>query len=272
MVHIALRIRIATALASSLLSVGASAQSPATAQTEYGFSGSIGGGIAVSPQYNGAKKLRAAPIPELSLEYKSQAFGTVDIGARGLRWMPVPNERYSFGALLAVGEGRDEKGSGLNRNAVIPQLKGLGKVRVAPEAGLFGSVNVAGVEMTASVLKGTKKGHNGAHGEYSADVPFMVGAMGVKVGTTLKYGDSKYTQAFFGVTQAQAVASKLPVFKASAGLVSYGMSIAAEYPLANSTVLRGFAGIDRLAGDAAKSPIAQKKLQPAAGLMIAYNF
>jgi MipA family protein len=263
---------VAVALTTVAIPVSALAQGASSTTDDFGLSGSIGGGVATMPEYVGAKKMRATPIPELTLQYKTRSLGTFDIGSRGIRWAPVANEQYTLGVLVAVGEGRDEKGSGLRRNKVIPRLKGLGKISVAPETGVFGTVKLAGFGIDATVLKGEKKGHNGIHADISIGYPFMVGDVGMTIGGVLKCADDKYMQAFFGVTPKQALNSKYRAFNAEAGMFSYGLSAAAQYPLTKAVVLRGFAGVDRLTGDAAKSPITEKKLQPTAGLVIAYNF
>ena len=79
-------------------------------------------------------------------------------------------------------------------------------------------------------------------------------------------------QAYFGVNSQQSAKSGLSEYKAEAGLKRVDVSASAMYMLSENWLVRGEAGVGFLTGDAADSPIVDKKVQPSASLFVGYKF
>lgn len=70
----------------------------------------------------------------------------------------------------------------------------------------------------------------------------------------------------------QSAKSGLSEYKAEAGLKRVDVSGSAMYMLSENWLVRGEAGVGFLTGDAADSPIVDKKVQPSASLFVGYKF
>lgn len=84
--------------------------------------------------------------------------------------------------------------------------------------------------------------------------------------------NDKNMQAYFGVTPQQSAASGLSEYKAEAGLKRVDVSASAMYMFTENWLVRGEAGVGFLTGDAADSPIVEKKAQPSASIFVGYQF
>jgi len=95
------------------------------------------------------------------------------------------------------------------------------------------------------------------------------------IGPRARWGDDNYHDAYFSVTPAVAAAAGLPVFDADSGLHSVGAAAGLTYMLSRSWGVYGFAGYDRLVGDAADSPIVRtfgSRDQFSGGIGLFYSF
>ena len=95
------------------------------------------------------------------------------------------------------------------------------------------------------------------------------------IGPRARWGDDNYHDAYFSVTPAVAAATGLPVFDAEGGIHSIGAVAGLTHMLSRDWGVYGFAGYDRLVGDAADSPIVRafgSRDQYSAGLGLFYSF
>jgi len=239
------------------------------------FQASIGLGAEYAPEYEGAKKSAAGALPSLDLAYRTESFGSFALGTSvgGLAWIPVQNPIYSLALLVSYDGGRkdDEDGGGLTRGS--KRLRGLGDVKGTVLYGGFGSITVADTSVNLVLLKAPSgRGHGGGFGTLSADVPFTLGGLEFALTPSVNFADRKYMQAYFGVTPLQSQRSGLRVYQAKAGLKSYGLGLSTEVPLDDHWSLFANLAVDRLAGDAAKSPIVERRVQPSFALGVSYGF
>lgn len=68
-------------------------------------------------------------------------------------------------------------------------------------------------------------------------------------------GDTQYMQAYYGVTAAQAVHSVYPVYRAAGGLRDTGLSAGLRHDIGRDWTALAGAGMTRLMGSAASSPL-----------------
>ena len=84
--------------------------------------------------------------------------------------------------------------------------------------------------------------------------------------------DAQYNRAYFGISAAQAAASKLPTYRPGGGVKDVSMSLGANYRLTDKVSLGATASLSRLTGDARKSPIVVDPTQPSGVLSVSYRF
>lgn len=107
--------------------------------------------------------------------------------------------------------------------------------------------------------------------DLSAALPYRMSAgLTLTPALSVRYGDSKYMAAWFGVSPAQSQRSGLPAFDASSGFVSSRALLGARYRLNARVSLNLFAGMAFLLGDAADSPIVEEDARAIGGLTFQY--
>ncbi|HEY5167416.1 MAG TPA: MipA/OmpV family protein [Pseudolabrys sp.] len=80
---------------------------------------------------------------------------------------------------------------------------------------------------------------------------------------------------YFGITPTQSVASGLPVYDACGGLRSFGAGAQARYEWSRQWATHIFVDYERLAGDAANSPLVTQpgsRDQIQVGIGVTYSF
>jgi outer membrane protein len=95
------------------------------------------------------------------------------------------------------------------------------------------------------------------------------------VGPRLLVSDARYQRAYFGVDAAAALASGLPAYRPSGGVHAVALASGASYQFNPAWGMFGYARVERLIGDAAKSPIVRavgSRNQVSAGLGLSYTF
>jgi MipA family protein len=86
---------------------------------------------------------------------------------------------------------------------------------------------------------------------------------------------SQAMSPYFSITPEQSMASGLPTFDAKGGLRSFGAGVQARYELSRNWATHSFIEYERLAGDAATSPLITQRGtrdQIQVGLGISYSF
>lgn len=95
------------------------------------------------------------------------------------------------------------------------------------------------------------------------------------IGPNLKFAGSNYNDTYFGIDARQSARSGLARYDAEAGLVSYGIGGAVIVRAFDPVSIALFAGYDRLASEAADSPLVTdrgSKNQMAIGFSVGYEF
>lgn len=257
-------------LASSLSLISfhsALAADPAASKSGWSFS--LGGGFGFAPKYEGAKKTEASPIPIASAQWRSAgAWGTTLFAGtdRGLGVAFGKEDGVTFGATLSQISERKEKDD--------RRLRGLGDVKMAAAGGVFLEVPVGPVSFrvdTQSALDG-KAGTTATLG-FGSSIPVTDRlSIGANLGAT--WADAEHMSTYFSITRAQAARSQagLKRFDAKAGFKSVTFGLDATYAFTPVWHLTLSGSLSNLIGDAARSPISERDLQPSVALTLVRTF
>jgi MipA family protein len=271
-----------------IASVAAISSSPVQAQIkkdEGPWSVSLGLFVTSSPEYEGGKKRVTSALPDFNLSYRTKDFGSFGVGSksRGASWTIIDKEEYSFGIAIGGDAGRTDKKDGTAFRPGSKRLLGLGEIKASAEFGMFGYV-VAGIPINLQIMKGAGdgkadskdfsiKGHGGTHAELGTEIPWKLNeSLTLSFSSNVSWADKKYTQTYFGVTAAQAARSNFKEYNSKGGVKSVSVGVGLSYQIDKNWSANAGLSYSRLQGNAAKSPIIEKKGQPGAVLGVGYNF
>ncbi|WP_300295445.1 MipA/OmpV family protein [Ferrovibrio sp.] len=256
------------ALPATLLSAGgpAMAQSGATEKSgeKTDWRLTIGAGAMLAPSYLGSDDYDIDALPLFDLRYADRVFlSTRDgLGANLLsssRWRAGPVIKYRFG--------RDQDDD--------DALRGLGDVDPAGEAGGFVHYDLRPFKLGAEIRQGFG-GHEAVIGDmFVTWSTRLTDSLMLTAGPRATVASKDFTQTYFGIDAGQAARSGYRPYDPDGAYVSYGLGATLTYKLTDQLSLGGFAGIDRIAGDAADSPIvdqAGSATQARLGLTLGYSW
>lgn len=243
--------------------------------TKWGFSG--GGGAAISPHYSGDDNYAVSALPFARVSYSDIFYVSVPEGANvkvyeknGLRAMATA--KFTFD--------REEDGGAPFRIAGerTQDLIGLGDVAATVELGGTLRYRAGNWSLTGGARQAIS-GHDGFVGEISAQYSHSIRGYGppirISAGPSLKFGNSRYMNAYYGVTSIQSEASGLDTFEAAGGLYSAGLALSATAPVSNRSALFLQGSLSRLTGDARQAPLVRDRGSPTqafGGLFWVYTF
>lgn len=223
---------------------------------------SIGAGGGVLPAYEGSDSLRFAPALLLDVRYRDIFFVS---SGEGVGVNLLHGKFYRAGVALAYDPGREH-------NAAT-RLHGTGNIDPAPEPKIFAQYAILPVVFTFD-LRYRATGQHGFVGDLGVYMP-VVGDKKVQVfmGPSVTFADEDYMNAYFGVTPNHAAPhSQFPTFHAHGGLKNANFGVTALYHFTDHWFVDIDAGIERLLGSAADSPLIQTKWGIGANAQIAYTF
>ncbi len=230
-----------------------------------GWSGGVLAGAARAPDFEGSRTMRTQPVLGMAVTYRSASMGSVEMGSRGLNWTLVQQPDLKAGIGLAMDPGRVDDGrhklTAVGYRPGSERLRGMGEVRMAPVVSAFGSATVAGVPLSAA-LRHAAGSHQGTLLDVGLSVPWKAARhVDLALAPGVTWADRRWMQAYFGVTAEQAAASGRPAFHAGSGLKSAQLSLTLDMALSRHWHLNAEWQGRRLLGDAADSPVAEKRVQ-----------
>ncbi len=144
--------------------------------------------------------------------------------------------------------------------------------------GGFAEYSLKPYKVTLNLHKGVN-GHEGAAGEAGVSYGGTLMRNGppliYSVGPHIKFGDQKYTNAYWGIAPEQSVQSGLDRYHADGGITAYGIKAFAMVPWTKAVSFSVIAGFDRLAPPVANSPLVRvrgSENQALGGLFLSYGF
>lgn len=242
-----------------------------------GWEVSVGAGAIYTPQYFGDDEYALNLVPSIRVKYEDKFFASVE---NGIGYNLIDTGTFRAGPLAQIIFSRDEDRGGPFRISGddTTDLIGLGDVDTGVEVGGFAEFDFGGVTSSLKVGKAISA-HEGFVAElgvsYKGRLQFNGPPLIYSIGPRLNFGDADYTNTYFGVTQAQALASGLPEYEADGGITSYGLSATAILPLTRKSAMTFIANYSRLTGDVADAPLVQQRGsedQAFAGAIFSYTF
>jgi outer membrane protein len=246
--------------------LAAAAAAFATAAPAQETTVTIGAGAQVYPQYPGADDYGIYPLLTGGLRRAGEPmeFGAPDDGF-GIGLLGS-HSRVDFGPVVRFQNKRRQRDVGADVGNVPFTVEGGGFV----EAWLGDNFR-----LRADARRGLG-GHDGWIGDVGADFVLRDDDSYIfSIGPRLRWSDDRYQDTYFGVTPAVATATGLPAYNPGGGIHAVGAEAGLTYRLGRRWGLFGYAGYDRLVGDAADSPIVRafgSRDQFSGGLGLFYEF
>ncbi|MDR6503949.1 outer membrane protein [Burkholderia ambifaria] len=238
-----------------LFSISAAFVAPAHAE------GSPGLGINVAPKYEGGSVYRVLPLPLVN--YKKGHFFVNDLST-GVRF-PL-GAGFSTGLMATVAFGRDEDDA--------DRLAGTDEIKITALLGGFVDWQHGPWSASVKVLQATHSGYGltvRAGGAYTAALT-PKDVLRVGMGTT--WGNNGHMSTYFGVTDAEAMRSNgnLTPYAISSGFKSVDANVAWIHHLNKNWSTVASVGVKTLVGDAADSPIVEKRTAVLSTVGVKYRF
>lgn len=222
----------------------------------------LGAGLAVRPRYPGASTERARLAPLVSLSYDDRLFiGPLGIAVAAMRW-----HGFRAGPVLGFERGRSQSDD--------PRLAGLGDISTSVTAGLFAGYARGALALYATARQAVTSSTNGLSGLLQLNVRHVFAAARtfVALGPDVELGNGDFQRTWFGISPAQSVSSGLPVYLTHGGINRIGFHAGLTYRASTHILWRAFARVSDLTGNAARSPLIERRAQVVVGAGIAYHF
>ena len=217
----------------------------------------LGLGPSYGPRFLGDKGGSVGVAPVVSLRYLNLVAvdnNSVRVNFLG-NWGRDASTPWSAGPAVKLDFGRGESDS--------PKLRGLGDVGTSFEAGAFVGYRAGSTQFRLRARRDLTGATSGTtiDAEVNAAVVETDRLFG-RVGAQLVWADSKYTNAYFGVTPGQSVASGLPIYRAKSGLYDASLTLSLEYLLTDRWSALTVLGYTRLLSSAMDSPLVKLRGSP----------
>lgn len=220
---------------------------------------SAGLAVLAAPRYDGADVQRTLAVPALSAQLTNGFFAEA---VNGIGFNFGTGRALQWGVRASVETGRSAE--------AIP---GLGRVGARLNPGVFANWRVTDqFELRAAVRTGMAGGNGAAVHMGGAWDLWRTGSTALAVQASLRWADADYNRAYFGVSAAQAGTTGLRIHVPGAGFNAMQLGLSGRVVLAPRWV--GFGGLawQQLLGDAADSPLVQKRDSPRLVLGASYSF
>lgn len=231
----------------------------------------LGGGVNVAPRYSGSDKSRvgAAQVVDYAM-----ANGFFISTTRGVGYgNNIGNLDYSAAVSYRTGR-KDKDVSSDSISSGSDYLRGMGDIKgsaiVVPGLG-YKVTDWLHLQLQAEVPVSERD--NGEVVHFGIISPLYISPKNeVTLALTSSWGSDKYMQTYYGVSAAQSAASGFARHDAGAGIYAYSLNLDWTHRLTSRWSVLAAAGATQLTGDAADSPIVQRKTSPTGSLKVTYSF
>ncbi|WCD78639.1 MipA/OmpV family protein [Pseudomonas sp. TUM22785] len=232
----------------------------------------LSAGLANLPRYSGSGERITTPLLDARLEIPQGFFlGIKD----GLGWQ-YAQDGFGFSLHLGSSDRRKDSRSHFHGS---DRLEGMGSIKQRGQLSIAASYDIGPVTLGASLEHALKKDSDRDTGsaynllELSLGGTLAEGAYGrLDASLSSRFGDDDYLRTWYGVSRAQASRSRFAAHDTDAGLVSSGAALSWTYPLSANMDLVTALDVQRLMGDAADSPLTERRTQAALATQINYRF
>ena len=226
----------------------------------------LGLGVAYVPEYTGADKNRAVPLPLLERTFDNGAFIST---MRGVGFQ-TDLQGFNLSVALNYGGARKERRSTFSGSDA---LKGMGDIDGAAQAVLGVGYKLGTVGLNFSTAQNLGHRENGATYKLSASMPLYTSASDqIGFSTSAVYGDNKHAQTYFGVTAAQSARSGYKAYTAKGGFETAEAVVNWNHVIDKTWSVHTAVGVTRLLSDAADSPLTKRKTTPMIMTGFSYKF
>lgn len=248
---------------------------PALADDDPAHNLTVGLGVGITPEYEGADEYRPFPVVPLRYEHP---WVTIQVIGLGLEFDISPTEYLQAGPTFQYKFARDS-------DVDDPIVRLLPQVDAALELGAFVRsgipLNMVGFDDPAIIFgqvtarHDVLDGHGGFLAEGSLGVTRPIGdRLNAIVFAKTTYASDDYMSAYYDVTAAGSAASGLAVFDADSGFKDVGVTGLLNFKVTEKWSATALGSYSRLIGDAASSPVvavAGSRDQFTAGVAISYK-
>ncbi|MGX9869785.1 MipA/OmpV family protein [Enterobacter mori] len=231
----------------------------------------LGGGVDVAPRYSGSDKSRvgAAQVVDYAM-----ANGFFISTTRGVGYgNNIGNLDYSAAVSYRTGR-KDKDVSSDSISSGSDYLRGMGDIKgsaiVVPGLG-YKVTDWLHLQLQAEVPVSERDNGEAVH--IGIISPLYISPKNeVTLALTSSWGSDKYMQTYYGVSAAQSAASGFARHDAGTGIYAYSLNLDWTHRLTSRWSVLASAGATQLTGDAADSPIVQRKTSPTGSLKVTYSF
>lgn len=226
----------------------------------------LGGGIAIAPEYAGAQGLRVRPVIDVDYSSGTGFFS----GSRGIGYQ-TNIDVINFSAALTYDPGRKDHRSDAALGS--DKLKGMGNIKGAAVGVIGASFDIGAAELSLEAHLTVSDKQRGNTYVVGVSRPLFISTDNqFSLAATATYADKKSVQTYFGVTPTQAAASGYRTYTPAAGFQDAGVSFSWNHVVAPRWSVRSLAGVSRLLGDAENSPIVRRPNQALLVSTLNYTF
>lgn len=230
-------------------------------------------GAASAPRYSGSDERVVAPL--LGAKVISP-YGLFLDTEKGLGWA-FDEDDFGLSVYIGASDVRKDRKSGFKGS---DELNGMGSIKSRPALGLDGTYHMGPIILGARFEHALEKddddhdtGSSWNRLKLSISAPFYEGDYGKVVGSlNSQFGDSHYVRTWYGVSAAQASRSRFRAHDTRGGLVSRGAELSWSMPIDDQWSVSTVLAAQYLAGDAADSPIVERRMQTSLAGQVVYAF
>lgn len=147
--------------------------------------------------------------------------------------------------------------------------------RVSTTAGgrLFANLKLDKLSLTVGATKAVAGGTRGVVADASLSYALPLSDRMTVIPTVgTSWANGKHMNRYFGIDAGEAIASGLPFYRAGSGFKDVSGLVTASYRLNAHWSLGATGGVTRLLGDAADSPLNERRRQRTGFMSVAYTF
>lgn len=262
-------------LATLVVAGAAHAQAPAPPVENPSARYLLGAAVVTQPEYDGASRHETKLRPLWALKFGRVRFSTSGAGgllgfgheesAGGASTQFIDTDKIRLGVSLRMDSGRSSGDASTTRG--LPDVHRTLRARLFANYSFTKNFNL-GATLSQDLL--------GRHGGMTlgADLGwrfYRSPTLEWTSGIGLSAGSAQNLRSYFGVPESAVAASGKPAYEPGAGLRDVHMGVGFIRPLSKHWIAYGNAGITRLLGPVADSPLVEKRTGTSAGVGLAWR-